>query len=601
MSRIVPGVVPVLVAAVLSLVTALGANAQSGVDPGVVPPPATGPALSAVPPPGGLVARPASSAAPPPAPVGAPDGEVGGVVARHEIGSAVEDIFSFEGGAPRAYGELSVELERAIIDFARATASAQARIERNFGSLGLDFDDPAQRAAARSALQKDLSLVTFYTASLAPLEEALKAQTSFRRAQADSHVQLIEGLGRTRAAVSSLSRVAPGALGPSSPYALVILDPPLLEVTRAPGVHAIGVEALASGVQVRGAAFPADVAAAYAVDTSGCVGATLAIGERCLLLVVLRGVEAPTAVPSSVLSVDVGLASGSASQSQRLGLAVGPLKVPPELADRLAGVERLVPEAEARISGVVATLHQQLVGVMETRLTSIDDSLSEIAGERADATARLEGVSAASASADEVLRAELTEVVARIDMSGDAYADAFVALEARLADAISSLAYDAPALSTGAGDPAMLELLARVQSLEDDVVPAPPAFEGSLMVAEVTPFVDRVHILSLLGDRASLYVEGSLPGSAPTRLTVSVGEALPQRGWFLESVDAAAGRIELRSPSGVTVAVFPRVAVPRPEPVANAPGVRPGASALGFLPGLGVRPKVTISESVRIP
>ena len=531
---------------------------------------------------------PAPSQPPAPAPdtagtAGPPGSAVPGLDLPH--------IHPFEGGSPHAYAALSRAIEDSIVSFSRSAAESQQRIEQSFGAVGLDFTDPSQRYEARAKLQRDLALLQFYTASIKTLGDAVTAESDFRSRQVSAHINSVRDLGRTRAALAQLSSLAPGST-PDSPYALVSLTPDVVRLTRAAKAHSVTVRSHASAVSVDSATFavPAGVPP-FAVDVSGCAERVLVIGESCVLLVLSPAFAAHETVPSGVMRVGVSSESGDSDLSQQVSVSLAPLEVPPALDDRLAQVEAAAPALDQRNEERMEHLARELVTVIDGRLQAFQDAVDAV--HEADESAKRQLVVQAKQAeqAREALSVSFSEEMDRAAEARAALAEGLadvarsladaerVRLEDREADRLEreSLATDVSDLSEqiaaaayfgqspgGAGSTeAHAELLGRLADLEGMVLLGPPA--ATAAPAAFTPsFVDRVHILSLVGDEASLYIEGPSPAAPPVRLTVRPGAPLPYPGWSLSAVLAGEGRIDLSSPSGQIVPVFPSRAPLRP-------------------------------------
>ena len=588
-------------------------------DPSVLLPPASDPSLAPSPPDPALASPSGLSE---PSPLLVP-------------GLDVPDIHPFEGGSPHAYAALSRAIEDSLVSFSRSAAESQQRIEQSFGAVGLDFTDPSQRYEARAKLQRDLALLEFYTASIQTLGEAVTAESDFRSRQVAAHISSVRDLGRTRAALAQLSTLAPGST-PDSPYALVSLAPDVVRLTRAAKAHSVTVRSHASGVSVDSATFavPSGLPP-FAVDASGCAGRVLAIGESCVLLVLSPAFSVHDPVPSGAMRVAVSSASGDSDLSQQVAVGLAPLEVPPELDDRLAEVEAAAPALDQRNAERIEHLARELVAIIDARLQAFQGAVDSVREADESAQRQLHVQAQQSAQAREALSVAFSEEMARAADARAALADGLSDIARSLADAerarlddreadrlerdalagevsdlteqIAAAAYfgQGPA-GSAASTEAHAELLGRLADLEGMVLLGPPAASASPASA-VAPapfassFVDRVHILSLVADIASLYIEGPTPAAPSVRLTVSAGSPLPHPGWSLSTVDAGAGRIDLLSPSGEIVPVFPRASRPTPLAVVSDPPPPSRSGDPHAHPPAADAPTLTLHESVVIP
>ena len=496
-------------------------------------------------------------------------------------------VLPFDGGSPQAYAALAKAIEESLIAFSRSTAESQARAERGFGSLGLDFSDSSQRYEARVKLQRDLSLLQFYSSAAKTLGDAVTAESTFRSAQVSAHINSVQDLGRTRAALAQLASLAPGAT-PDSPYALVSLEPASIVLTRASRVHAITVRSHASGVVVRDTSLAiASDHASFPVDASSCSGIVLAIGESCVLLVASPRFPVDVPVPSGVLRVAVSVDGSPSALAQQIPVSISPLEVPPAVDDRLRVVEAAGPEIQKRNDDRMEHLAKGLVAVIDERLTTFETAVQtvhdadesarrQITLEAQHSTKEREVLSLAfsaqlalAADARDALQSALTDIssaltdaeAARLtDRASDREArDSLAQVVSNLTEQIQSGVLALP--GSGIDQSVYTELTARVHDLETMVLlgVSPSGVSSSSDVPHVAfPLVDRIHILSLFGDEASLYIEGAVPGASPVRVTIRPGQPLPQPGWTLHAVHPASGRIDIASPSGQTISVYPR-------------------------------------------
>ena len=553
-----------------------------------------------------------------PAPSGGPLGAPPPTPASSAAALALVDVpqvFPFEGGSPQAYAALSRSIEESLVAFSRSAAESQQRIEQRFGAVGLDFTDPSQRYEARVKLQRDLALLRFYTSAVTTLGEAVSAESDFRSKQVGAHIQSVKDLGAIRAALSQLSSLAPGST-PDSPYALVTLEPASVVLTRARKAHPVTVRSHATGVVVDAATFAIPSGPApFRVDASGCSGVVLAIGETCVLLVLSPEFPAEASVPSGVMRVSVSVPDASSDLAQQVPIELAPLAVPPEFDDRLRAVEAVGPALEERNDARMEALALQLVSVIDDRLGAFQTAVDAV--HKADESARRQIVLQAqeSAKAREALSAAFVAEMAQASQARDDLTEALAEVASALAEAervrteerdadraardalgasVASLNERLESGGFASGSGALAELTGRIHDLENLMLlgTAPSVGAAAEAPLPVLPLVERIHILSLVGEVASLYIEGVGPGDPPVRVSLGPGAPLPQPGWTLAVVDAGAGRIEIASPSGQRIPVFPRS-------FASAAAARSHDSAFAGDAGHAHTPAVGITQVLR--
>ena len=556
-------------------------------------------------PPGAVVGAPEVAGTVPTVPSTMSGAQPAGDAVRDETGDAeaasASDVAAFAGGLPAAYVEVAREIEARVRDHARTSAEAMARVQGSFGALGMDFSDTDVRAEARDEMNTKLGLIRYYSGAMETLADAVVAQDAYRSAQAKALISEAKSLADLHGALDGLGRQ--GVKGDGEAYALAALNPSRIFLSRDAAVFPIRVRALAHPVSIETARMLVQgggaQSSALRLDPSECEGVSLGLGEDCVLTVHYAGLGAGVpAVPSGFVSV--GLVSDAVEGAVRQMLAVrfGALPTPPQAQLRLEALETAAAELQTQTRDSIGALEQTLDMRIETLSDVVERMVqgaeTRLAGVETQAGEALKAVEVVQESSMQMKQALDAEIEARKGMEDRIETTVVAEAEQVVASVTAALIeeVDRRLMDTGAmdgRDDILGELYGRVAELEGrggalDTGMA-PARGGMVSIPE------RVRIVRLMGRSAQLEIVGPA-GTGVSRVTLSQGDPLPERGWTLQQVLPGRGRIDLRDPSGDVVSVYPKAWPVEPERAAAGlegvgsvvPGAR-GDAMSGAVPG----------------